>query len=741
MSVRALATSLAVVLLTICGCAREPLTAYYDLQREAPLAEWVFPPGVSVTLSPTLDVHFNEAARADRALEGLSSPSRLEARVFTRGPMPPGQSVSIALFVEPVARGAALYLGRERTPADHLEPGQRPYVLRAATRQGGSVLELAVEPAPGAPLGAAAVRLLGARLVPSGEGALASPPRDLGPVLDQLGPSAVRYALPLPERAELRFTPVVEADGGPARMWVTLEPAGSEPREIWSAEVSAGSAPTEVVLPLAAKPGHARITLHVEGRSGAPVAAGWRTPRIFGRGGVERLRARAQPAEERARAGPLRGSLAGLNVLVVVLDAGAARHFSAYGYTRATTLNVDRLAREGVLFERAYTPAPFTIAAVSSMWTSLYPEQHHAGTRHRAPLPRERVTLAEVLSARGVSTAGFAANPSAAAPFGLARGFQEFHLLPVTGGASPHFPRAEEFRAPVRDWLSRVRDRRFFAYLHFLEPHFPYDPPHPFNQLFGRPSPRMLAAGRDDGWVRKVNASRYVPTAEEAADFVRLYDGNLAYADREIGWLRQTLEELGLLERTIVIVTADHGESLLERGALGHGTHLYEECVRVPLVMRFPVGRGPAGLRVRELVGLLDIAPTVADLFDALTAEAAQAYEGISLLPVLGGAPGRRVILSRSMQERPSYALNDGTWKLIHSLKTGKSEVYRLSDDPDEQHDLLEAEPLQAELMRQELYRWLRDLRVERGTATEERLTPAELEALRALGYVDGAAR
>jgi len=93
------------------------------------------------------------------------------------------------------------------------------------------------------------------------------------------------------------------------------------------------------------------------------------------------------------------------------------------------------------------------------------------------------------------------------------------------------------------------------------------------------------------------------------------------------------------------------------------------------------------------------------------------------------------------MQERPAYALNDGTWKLIHSLKTGKSEVYRLSDDPDEQHDLMEAEPLQAELMRQELYRWLRDLRVERGTATEERLTPAERESLRALGYADATDR
>ena len=738
---RARVSSLAIALPTLAACAPAPLAPQYDLQREAPHAEWVFPPGVSVVLSPTLDVHFNEAARADRALEGRRSPSRLEARAFPKGPIPPGQSLSVLVSVEPEARGSGLFFERERAPADHLEPGLRRYALPFSPRAGGSPLELAVEPVPGTALGPAALRLLGAGLVPSGQEPLVAPVRDSESVLTQIGPSAVRFALPLPEAAELRFTPVVEAGAGPVRMRITLEALGTGPREIWSATVRPGSAPAEIEVPLGARPGYARLALHLEGRPEGPVVAGWRTPRILGRGAPARLRPRVPPVEEGARGEAQRAALSGLNVLIVVLDAGAARHFSAYGYARPTTLNVDRLAREGVLFERAYTPAPFTIAAVSSMWTSQYPDQHHAGTRHRAPLPRERLTLAEVLSARGVSTVGFAANPNAGPPFGMDRGFQEFHLLPGAGGVAAHVPRAEEFRGPVRDWLSRSRDRRFFAYLHLLEPHFPYDPPHPFNELFGRPSPRMLAAGRDDGWVRKVNAGRYVPTAEEAADFVRLYDGNLAYADREIGWLRQTLEEMGLLERTVVIVTADHGESLLERGALGHGTHLYEECVRVPLVVRFPGGRGPAGLRVRELVDLLDVAPTVASLFGALEGTAARAFEGVSLLPVIGGARGRGVVVSRSMQERPAYALNDGTWKLIHSLKTGNSELFRLSDDPDEQRDLVEAEPLRAELMRQELYRWLRDLRVERGTATEERLTPAEREALRALGYADATDR
>jgi len=737
--------ALAGALLAAGGCKNEPLTTLYELQREAPQAEWVFPPGVSVVLSPTLDVHFGEGARADRASDSRTSPSHLETRAFLRGSIPPGRSLYLALFVEPEARNSDLFIGREGEPSDRLEPGRRGYVLPLAPSTAGAVVELAAEPPRDSSLSLAAIRLCGVALVPGGwtrNAPLDSLAGERGSMLTQVGPSVVRFALPLPEGAQLRFTPAAEATAGPVRMWITLEREGSAEREIWSGAVRTGSDnSTEAVVRLGSRPGHARVALHVGGRPGEPVEATWRAPRIFGRG-LKRLRPRVQGAEDKARADGLRVRLAGTNVLVVVLDAAAARHFGCYGYARPTTLNMDRLAREGVLFERAYTPAPFTIGAVSSMWTSQYPDQHHAGTRHRAPLPRERLTLAELLSARGVSTVGFVANPSAGLPFGLDRGFGEFHALYGTGGASPPgIRRAEEFRPVLRDWLSRIRGSRFFGYIHLLEPHFPYDPPHPFDRLFGRPGPMPSPARRDDGWIRRVNAGQYRPTAEEAADLVRLYDGNLAYADREVGWLRRTLAELGLLERTTLIVTSDHGESLLERGTIGHGGHLNEECIRVPLIVRFPGGRGPAGLRVHELVDLLDVAPTVADLFGALDGAAARTYEGVSLLPVVEGAPGKGVVLARTMQERPTYALNDGTWKLIHSVKSGRSELYDLADDPGEQHDLVESESLRAELMRQELYRWLRDLHREQGSATEERLTPSELETMRALGYVHSSDR
>ena len=723
------------------GCRREPLVTQYDLERESDHAEWVFPPGISVTLTPTLQIHFSPAALADRALEGRRGPSRLEARVFVRGAVPAGHAADLLLEVEPAARGATLLIGRDGQSPELLEPGRRRHVVPLAPSETGTVIELAVEPPPGVLLSRTAVRLRRAAVVPEAwlrRRGPVSPAKDGARALVQVGPSTVRFALPLPPAAELRFTLGTEASAGPVRTWVTLEAGGADEREVWSASRSPGSPGTEeVAVPLARRPGPARVSFHVEGPPGVPVRATWGTPRVLGRGSADGLRARPHRPPDRARGKALRSALAGANVLVLVLDAAAARHFGCYGYERPTTLNVDRIAREGVLFERAYALAPFTIAAMSSMWTSQYPDEHHAGIRHRAPLPPEPLTLAELLSARGVSTAGFVANPSAGPPFGLHRGFGQFHLLYDAGEARfSGVRRAEEFRPLLRDWLSRVGPRRFFAYVHYLEPHFPYDPPAPFDRLFGPVRALPTEARRDDGWVNRVNASRHSPSADEAADLVRLYDGSLTYVDREVGWLRQTLERLGLLERTVIVVTADHGESLLERGSIGHGAHVYEECVRVPFVVRFPSGRGPAALRVTELVDHLDVAPTVADIFGVLDGPAARQFEGVSLLDVVAGAPGKGVVVTRTMQERPTYSLSDGRWKLIHSLKTGRRELYDLSRDPDEGQDLVGAEPLWAELTRQELYRWLRDLRPGTVGSTEEVLTPAEIETLRALGYV-----
>jgi arylsulfatase A-like enzyme len=216
---------------------------------------------------------------------------------------------------------------------------------------------------------------------------------------------------------------------------------------------------------------------------------------------------------------------------------------------------------------------------------------------------------------------------------------------------------------------------------------------------------------------------------------VRLYDGNLAAADHELGRLRAMLEANGLLDRTVVIVSADHGEALGEHGFIGHAPQVYEEAVRIPLLVRFPKAAGLSGLRRSGLVDLLDLGPTLLDVFGIGTHEA---HEGRSLLPTAAGAPGKPAVFSRTMAERPVLGLREGRYKFIHSLRDGASELYDLAADPGEQGDLADVEPLRVEFYRQALYRWLRGVARDGAipAALGSPLSEEDREALRALGYV-----
>jgi arylsulfatase A-like enzyme len=254
--------------------------------------------------------------------------------------------------------------------------------------------------------------------------------------------------------------------------------------------------------------------------------------------------------------------------------------------------------------------------------------------------------------------------------------------------------------------------------------------------MFGpdRPLPRAL---RSD--TRKLMALHNEGTLGAAGleHVVRLYDGNLAYADSEVGWLRERLEQAGLWEKTTVIVTADHGEALLEHGWIGHNAQLYEESTRVPLIVRLPGGQGPRGRRVADLADLVDLAPTIADLLGVRPSEGAfRGFRGRSLLPAIAGAPGKPVVLLRGAGEHPRYAVRDARFKLIHDSASGRDELYDLPADPREQSDLAGAQPIRAAYYRQSLYAWL--LALERAEASEKetQLTPKQLENLRALGYV-----
>jgi arylsulfatase A-like enzyme len=476
----------------------------------------------------------------------------------------------------------------------------------------------------------------------------------------------------------------------------------------------------------------ARLTFRVDGEAGdSPVWGVWDAPRLQGDGAAAALPAPGQSTEEDRAADGLRQQLAGLNVVLVILDAAGAAHFGCYGYARHTTPESDRLAAEGVLFERAYTPAVYTLAAMSSLWTSQYADEHQNVDPRNASLDRARLTLAELLSARGVVTAGFVANGMAGPGFSFDRGFSEFHEIYDERGS-----RAESFRPVLPGWFGAHTGRRFFAYVHYREPHAPYDPPAPLDTLFGPDAP-LLRELRSD--TRRLMALHNEGKLSRAGleHVVRLYDANLAYADRELGFLRRALEAKGLWDKTALIVAADHGEGLLEHGWIGHNAQLYEESVRIPLIVRLPAGKGPRGLRVGGLVDLVDLAPTIADLFGLRGMGGSdREFRGRSLLPLVVGGGGKSAVTMRSSGERPRYALRDERFKLIHDSATGRDELYDLPADPEERADRATADPLRTAFYRQSLYTWL--LSLERAAAGDAppTLSPKQLENLRALGYV-----
>jgi arylsulfatase A-like enzyme len=568
------------------------------------------------------------------------------------------------------------------------------------------------------------------------------------PTLTLVGPAVVRYALRLPPAAELRFTPELDAAARAAAAKASLrvlyesEEGGGE-REVWSRVLDArGTPPGEQVVRLPGREGEiVRIGLAAGPAGPSPRFAWGRfvAPRVLGRGGAADLASSAPVSEaDDHRADALREALSSSNVLLIVLDAGRARSFGAYGYSRDTSPNIDRIAREGVVFERVYTPAVYTLGAMSSVWTSQYPDRHHSEVSFSARLPKDRLTLAELLSAQGIQTGGFVANAVAGRMFGFDRGFVDFDEVFSRLGS-----RGSAFRQAVPPWLEKNEARRFFAYVHFREPHFPYDPEPPFDTKFGPDGPISRADRRNESFFRDVSQGRRPFGAAERDHLVRLFDGNIAFADREIGLLREAMEKDGLWEKTVVIVAADHGEELLEHGWIGHNVHVFEESVRVPLVVRFPKGAGPAGLRVSGLADLLDLAPTIADVFGVLGKGGSdKAFQGRSLLPMVAGAPGKPVVLSRTVWDRPRYAMRDARYKYLFDTRTGEEALYDLTADAGETKNLAPQQPLRTAYYRQALHHWTLELARRRPAITEDaQVSPEQCENLKALGYVQGTCR
>ncbi len=315
------------------------------------------------------------------------------------------------------------------------------------------------------------------------------------------------------------------------------------------------------------------------------------------------------------------------NVLLISIDTLRPDHLSCYGYGRQTSPRIDRLAAEGVLFENHISSSSWTLPAHAAMFTSVNDSVHGCHEATGTALSPAFTTLAERFQAAGYATGGFFAGPYLHPAFGLGQGFddyvnccaggdvldgndvQSWAMDPTVMRASHQGVTNETVFAAGRDWLESHREQPFFAFVHLWDVHFDFEPPAPYDTMFDKGYEGEIT-GRDFFFDPRIDAN--LPERDKA-HLVALYDGEIAWTDSIVGRFLDALEAWGLVEDTIVAVTSDHGTEFFEHGWKGHRTTLYDELIRIPLVIRYPRAI-EAGRRVSAQTRIVDLGPTLLEL-------------------------------------------------------------------------------------------------------------------------------
>ncbi len=404
------------------------------------------------------------------------------------------------------------------------------------------------------------------------------------------------------------------------------------------------------------------------------------------------------------------------NIILITVDTTRADRMGFLGCKKGLTPNLDVLARQGVVFEKAYSQAPLTPVSHATIFTGTYP-QFHTVTDFGHPLPALLPFVPEILQKTGYHTAAFIGSlildPKANMAPGFDRGFDFFDagFHPKRGPTEDRYHSVERRAGDVVGhaigWMNKNRQSPFFIWIHLYDPHAPYDPPAPFDKRFA-----------DD------------------------YDGEIAYADSALGKLFSYLRQRGLYDRALIAMMSDHGESLGAHGESMHGIFLYDETIRVPLVFKLP-GDLLAGRRVGSRVRLVDVAPT---LLSMLSLPLPPTFQGESLVPLM--KPSMKSG-QKPTADLPAYAETDYPhrafgWSSIRSMRTGKylfvraprRELYDESRDQGAEHNLAVTSPAVAETLQAQL-----DQFREHTSSYHEKPEPASVsseqsENLSALGYV-----
>jgi arylsulfatase A-like enzyme len=544
--------------------------------------------------------------------------------------------------------------------------------------------------------------------------------------------SRVVYSLVVAPHAELVIDRVGRAGAsGDGNLRVSARIDGAEERVVFDGKDGQGSDGVRVVLGGEAPQ---RMQLTLEARATGKVRA------------VELHGARLESAERRPaqsagpRAAPVREKERPPDIVLYLIDTLRSDHLGCYGYRRPTSPRIDAFAGEAALFERARAQASWTRPAVASIFTGRYPHSHGVH-RDRDALGETVPVLAELLRRRGYHTAAVVTNGVVGAQFGFARGFDAFEFLPEDHRRSEVHRSAFEAGAAARRLLAaRPPGRPLFLYVHTTDPHAPYRPGREWLERIGVDVRDYEAGNLERMTDRFERLDAKVDDATQR-DIVALYDAEIALNDGAFGELFDTLREAGVLDRSWIALLSDHGEEFFEHGRWQHGLSLYEEQLRVPLIVR-PPGGIPGGRRVSNLVGQVDLMPT---LLEVAGVDSPEGVQGRSVLPLITGRAGADFGSSGTFAElacHPEFrwlsaSVHSG-FKLIRNHRYDeprlRRELYDLERDAGETTNLATTRPVFADYLRarQEASRLFSP-----ASRAVEASPDRELEeSLRALGYL-----
>ncbi len=406
------------------------------------------------------------------------------------------------------------------------------------------------------------------------------------------------------------------------------------------------------------------------------------------------------------------------NVLLLTFDTTRADYIGCYGRENARTPVLDRLAAEGVLFENNFASNPITQPSHSTILTGVQPMVHGVRDNSMFKLPERRETLAEILGEAGWATGASIGGFPLVREFGLAQGF-DFYDDDITGNREDFRGRPERRQggtwyderpaAHVNDailpWLREHLDERFFVWLHYWDPHLPHTAPPPYNHIYAHDP----------------------------------YQGEIAYADESLGTIVRELEKAGVYDRTLIVMTSDHGEGNFEHKEATHAFLAYSTTLHVPLIMKIPEMEG--GKRIGQSVGTVDIVSTILDLIGI---EGPEELQGRSLVPLIHepelDAQAPRLYYSESISPRLSHgfgelrALYEWPLKYIHGPRP---ELFDLVDDPHELRDLIAERPTEAKRLETALARFIREHASAEAAEAVHEVDEATKQRLEALGYLD----